>query len=97
MWHSRAATQKGSQNFIGLQNPVVDALVDKLVTTKDRQELLTVSRALDRVLLHGDYLVPNWYIGQHRVAYRDKFAQPATVPLYYPTGESWMVLTWWIK
>lgn len=97
MWHSRAAIQKGSQNFIGLQNPVVDALVDKLVTTKDRQELLTVSRALDRVLLHGDYLVPNWYIGQHRVAYRDKFAQPATVPLYYPTGESWMVLTWWIK
>ena len=52
--------------------------------------------ALDRVLLHGEYLVPNWYINSHRVAYWDKFGYPGNLPLYY-NAELWMLHTWWIK
>lgn len=97
LWHSKAANHKGSRNLIGLQDPVIDALVEKLVVVKNREELITVTKALDRVLLQGEYLVPNWYIGEHRVVYRDKFERPQTAPLYYTTGESWVLNYWWMK
>lgn len=95
-WHSRSATQEGSRNLIGIQDPVVDALIDEVVFAPNRQKLITAVRALDRVLLHGEYLVPNWYINVHRVAYWDKFEQPGTRPLYYE-AEAWAVSSWWHK
>ena len=94
LWHSRVADQKGSRNLIGIKDTVVDALVDKIVYAKTRSELITATHALDRVLLHGEYLVPNWYINIHRVAYWDKFKRPDILPMYYE-AESWAMMTWW--
>lgn len=94
MFHSTTAAQEGSRNLIGIQNPVVDALVEKVIYARDRQALVTAAHALDRVLLWGEYLVPHWYIGTHRVAYWDRFGQPQQVPRYY-SASSWMLATWW--
>lgn len=95
MFHSQAAQREGSQNSPGIADPVVDALVDEVIYAKDRAALVTAVRALDRVLLNGEYLVPNWYIPYHRVAFRNRFAHPQTLPLYYnPTA--WMLSTWWM-
>lgn len=95
-WHSSSAGQEGSGNTIGIQDPVVDALINKIIYAPDRRQLVTAVHALDRVLLHGEYLVPNWYINSHRVAYWDKFGYPGNLPLYY-NAELWMLRTWWIK
>ena len=96
VWHSRSANQEGSRNLAGIHDPVVDALIKELVYAPDRKRLVTAARALDRVLLWGEYLVPNWYINVHRVAYWDKFEYPATLPLYYE-AESWVISSWWPK
>lgn len=96
MWYSTTADQEGSNNMAGIKDPVVDALVNKLVYAPNRAELITAAHALDRVLLYGEYVVPNWYIATHRVAYWDKFAHPATLPLYYD-AESWVLQSWWRK
>jgi microcin C transport system substrate-binding protein len=95
-WHSSTADQEGSNNVIGIKDPAVDALVNSVIYAADRQHLVTAVHALDRVLLHGDYLVPNWYIATHRVAYWDKFGIPERLPLYY-SADSWMLRTWWNK
>lgn len=94
LWHSSSAAREGSNNVLGLRDPVVDALVTKLIYAPDRRRLVTAARALDRVLLHGEYVVPNWYIGTHRVAYWDRFGRPEQLPKYYG-AESWMIRTWW--
>ncbi len=95
-WHSSAANQEGSNNIIGIKDPVVDALIDKVVYATDRANLVTATRALDRVLLHGEYMVPNWYTPIHRVAHKSSLAYPKKLPLYY-SAESWMMRTWWKK
>jgi len=95
MFHSSSAEIKGSRNMPAITSPVVDALVLEIIQAKNRQQVVIASRALDRVLLYGEYLVPNWYIDVHRVAYWNKFGIPETQPLYYdPTA--WLLKTWWI-
>ncbi len=96
MFGSSSANQPGSQNIMGLKNPVVDALIKKVIYAPDRAHLVTAVHALDRVLLWGWYVVPNWYIAVHRVAYWNKFGIPAKLPLYYQ-ARSWSVDTWWAK
>ncbi|MDT8282619.1 MAG: ABC transporter substrate-binding protein, partial [Gammaproteobacteria bacterium] len=95
MFFSTSADMKGSRNLPGIKDPVVDALVQAIVQAKDREQVVIASRALDRVLLYGEYLVPNWYINVHRVAYWNKFGIPKTPPLYYDPV-SWMLKAWWI-
>ncbi len=94
MWHSSSADTEGSDNLAGIKDPVVDALVEKIIYSPDRAALVTAARAVDRVLVYGEYLVPNWYIATHRVAYWDRFGRPQTTPLYYD-AENWMLQTWW--
>jgi len=96
MFHSSSAKMNGSRNLPGISSPVVDALVSAIIQATNRQQVVTASRALDRVLLYGEYLVPNWYINVHRVAYWDKFGIPDKQPLYYDPV-SWMLKAWWIK
>lgn len=96
MFHSSSANRDGSGNAMGAKDPVVDALVEKIVYAKDRASLVDATRALDRVLLWNFYLVPNWYIASHRIAYWDKFAWPLTLPLYFE-AEPWVLKTWWMK
>jgi len=96
MFHSDSAKQKGSRNLAGVNDPVVDALVETIISAPSREKLIIACRALDRVLLHQDYLVPNWYINVHRIAYWDKFAIPETLPLYYDPM-NWLLQSWSIR
>jgi len=91
-WHSASADNPGSRNFIGLKDPAIDTLVEKLIAADSRQELITRTRALDRALLWGHYVIPNWHIKTWRVAYWSHLAHPETTP-HYDIG----LMTWWHK
>ncbi|MFJ1212119.1 extracellular solute-binding protein [Burkholderia pyrrocinia] len=91
---SKFADEPGSDNIVGLKSPAVDALLHALGTAQSRDELLDATHALDRVLMHGYYAVPQWYSTTHRIAYKRTLAYPQTLPLYY-SAEGWVVSTWW--
>lgn len=92
---SRAADTEGSGNLLGLRDPAVDALLERVVAARTRPQLVAAVRALDRVLRFGHYVVPHWYGGVHRVAWRaGRFERPAATPRYYQP-ESWITSTWW--
>ena len=93
---SAAADEKGSDNASGVRDPAVDAIVQRLLQSDSRAELVAAARALDRVLRHGWYLVPHFYAPTHRVAYRDTLAYPTTMPKFY-TAQGWLLKTWWAK
>jgi len=90
---SQAAKEKGSDNVIGVQSPVVDALVAEITRAQNRDELRAATRALDRVLWNSYYVVPQWYNPTHRVAYRKEMRYPEP-PLYY-SAEPWIMQNWW--
>ena len=90
-WGADAADIPGTRNYAGIKNPVVDALIEKIVSASDREALIDATRALDRVLLWGYYLIPQWHIAKYRVAYWNKFARPQVVPRYSLGFD-----TWWI-
>lgn len=94
-WHSTAANREGSRNLIGLKNRAVDSLVDRIIYAATQEELKTACRALDRVLWHSHYVVPNWYVGKHRVTYWNIFERPEKLPLYYSPDQA--LMTWWMK
>jgi microcin C transport system substrate-binding protein len=94
---SESADIQGSSNLMGIKDPAIDALVNLVVEATTRPELVARLRALDRVLRHGHYVIPQWYASTNRVAYRSgKFEQPSVKPLYYQ-AEDWVVSTWWRK
>ena len=90
-FHSSQAKVKGGRNYAGITHPVVDAMIEKLLSAQTRDEQIAATRALDRVLLWQHYSIPNWYIDYHRLAYRNRFAFVATPP--YTLG----LRTWWLK
>ncbi|MGH6953006.1 MAG: extracellular solute-binding protein, partial [Alphaproteobacteria bacterium] len=90
-WTSVAADTKGSRNLIGLKDPVVDELVELVIAAPDRVSLIARTRALDRVLLWGHYVVPQWHIRTFRLVYWDKFGRPAVRPKYGLALDSWWV------
>ena len=90
-WGSDAADTNGSRNVIGIKNPVIDSLIDKLINAKDREELITITKALDRVLLFHYYVIPNWHISSYRVLYWDLFDQPSIKPKYSLGFDTWWV------
>jgi microcin C transport system substrate-binding protein len=75
-WTCGSMNLEGGENLMGVCDPVVDDLVHKIVTAPDRADLVTAARALDRVLLAGWYVVPQWYLKSVRVAYWDRFGRP---------------------
>ncbi|MBI1182381.1 MAG: ABC transporter substrate-binding protein [Alphaproteobacteria bacterium] len=81
-WSSQAADVVGSFNYAGIRNKVVDAMIDRIVEANDRPALITACHALDRVLMHGHYMVPQYYKGTHTVAWWDKYGRPARPPAY---------------
>jgi microcin C transport system substrate-binding protein len=91
-WDSSSADKPGSYNVMGLKNPAVDALVTGLINADSRQSLINHTRALDRTLLWGYYVIPNWHIKTWRVAYWDHIGHPKVPPLY-DVGN----MTWWVK
>lgn len=91
-WSSVEANKNGSQNYSGIKDPAVDALIDKVIFAKSREDLVIACRALDRALIWGYYMVPNWYIAYERVAYWNRFGKPEKTPDFdigFPT------IWWW--
>ena len=88
---SKTADVDGSQNLSGIKDPVVDALIDKIIAAKSRAELTIAVRALDRVLRAYNFWVPHWYKAAHNIAYWDKFGRPETKPKY----ARGILDTWW--
>jgi microcin C transport system substrate-binding protein len=89
-WTSAAADSPGSRNWAGIKDPVVDDLVEAVITAPDRETLKARTHALDRVLLWGFYVIPNWHVNVDRVLYWDKFGYPETGK---PLGA--LLDTWW--
>lgn len=79
-WGSEAAKRDGSRNLIGIANPAIDTLIEKLIFATDREALVTACRALDRTLLWHHYVVPMWYIPYERTARWDRFGRPEKLP-----------------
>ncbi|TAM05906.1 MAG: ABC transporter substrate-binding protein, partial [Paraburkholderia sp.] len=93
---SKAADEPGSGNLIGVKSPAVDAILKALTQAQTLDQLLDAAHALDRVLMRGYYVVPQWYNTTHRVAFRNTLAYPAKLPLYYGAID-WITSTWWFK
>ena len=70
---------------------MVDELIDLIIAAPDRESLIARTRALDRVLLWGHYLIPNWHIQSFRVAYWDRFGRPAANPKYNLCFDCWWI------
>jgi len=91
-WSSQAADIPGSRNVIGIKNPAVDTLIERVIYAKDRDELVAATKALDRVLLWNFYVVPQWTYGKQRTARWDRFGHPQNMPKY---GAAAFPTVWW--
>lgn len=91
MFGSKSAAMQASYNLAGIQDPVVDALIEKVIQSKSRAEQITACRALDRVLRANFYWVPHWYKAKHTIAYWNKFSRPEIKPAY----ERGVIELWW--
>jgi microcin C transport system substrate-binding protein len=90
-WGSKAADEEGSRNLLGIKNPVLDELIEELIKAPDRASLVAHTRALDRILQYGYYVIPNYHIAAFRVAYWDKFRRPQVSPKYGVGIDTWWV------
>ena len=90
-WGSKAAATPGTRNLAGIRDPSIDKLIELLIQAPDRAALVTRTRALDRVLLWGHYVIPHYHLQAFRVAHWDRFARPAVAPKY-----TFGFDTWWI-
>jgi microcin C transport system substrate-binding protein len=90
-WHSATADVNGSRNTAGIKDPAVDRLVEAVIAAPDRPALVARTRALDRVLLWGHHVIPQWHLQAFRVAYWDKFSRPSVAPKYALGFDTWWV------
>ncbi len=91
-WGSQAADEPGSYNVIGIKNPAVDAMIEKISTARNYEALVAATRALDRILLWNHYVVPQWSYSKLRTARWDRFSRPDPLPKY---GISAFPTLWW--
>jgi microcin C transport system substrate-binding protein len=90
-WGSKAADEQGSRNTLGIKSPVIDELIEELIRAPDRASLVAHTRALDRVLQYGYYVIPQFHLGASWIAYWDKFRRPEVSPKY-----GFGLDTWWV-
>ncbi len=81
-WGSEAATTDGSRNWMGVQSPAIDAMIDTLLTSTSREDFLAATRALDRALISGRYVIPVWFDPVARLAHVKELKYPSTLPIY---------------
>jgi microcin C transport system substrate-binding protein len=93
-WGSMAADEVGSRNLAGIKNPAIDKLIDRVIFAKNRQELVAATKALDRVLLWNQYVVPQWTYCCDRTARWDRFGRPDKLPEYGRQG-AFPTVWWW--
>jgi microcin C transport system substrate-binding protein len=91
-WGSKAADEPGSRNLVGIKNPTIDKLIDRVIFAKNREDLVAATHALDRVLLWNHYVVPQWTYGKVRTARWDRFSRPVELPKY---GQGAFPTVWW--
>ncbi len=91
-WGSQAADQAGSRNLAGIKNEAIDALIERVIFAKNREDLVAATKALDRVLLWHHYVLPQWTYGKARTARWDRFGRPDPLPKY---GLSAFPTVWW--
>lgn len=91
-WDSSMARQDGSYNWAGVANPAVDAMIQAMLAAQDQDSFVSATRALDRVLLSGDYVIPLFHLPKQWVAYWDRFAYPKKSPLF-----GYNIDLWWQK
>ncbi|MFA6266525.1 MAG: extracellular solute-binding protein [Pseudolabrys sp.] len=91
-WGSQSADESGSRNLVGIKNPAIDKLIDRVIYAKSREDLIAATHALDRVLLWNDYVVPQWSYPFQRTARWDRFSRPDTMPKY---GAAAFPTIWW--
>jgi len=91
-WGSAAADQSGSRNYVGIKDPAIDALIDRVIFAKNRAELVAATKALDRVLLWHHFVVPQWTYSKQRTVRWDRFGRPEKLPQY---GASAFPTIWW--
>ena len=92
---SEAAKTPGSSNVWGIADPAIDTLLQKIVSATTRPDLAAAARALDRVLTHGHYSVPQYYGDAFLIGYRPgQFVLPEVIPPYYQ-ADTWAMTTWW--
>lgn len=96
-FHSSTSMLEGSQNYAGIHNPVIDSLIDKVVSAQNRTELVTSMKALDRVLLWQYYTIPNWHLDYHRIASWQKFERPKSVDGKDLSPYKLGIENWWAK
>lgn len=89
---SAAANEEGSQNYAGIENPAIDALIDKLVVADDRDTQTAIAKAIDRVLLHNHYIVPSYSLRNSRIARWDRFSHPENLPEF---SSGFPTIWWW--
>lgn len=90
-WGSTSKDLAGSRNYAGISDPAIDTLIDKIIFADSREALVTATRALDRVLLHNNFVIPQLYYPFSRIVYWDRFGHPDPLPKYsvgFPT-------IWW--
>ena len=92
-WGSAKADIEGSRNYIGVKDPVLDELIEKLVQTSSREDLVATVRAMDRILLAGHYVIPMWHFPKWRIAYWSHIERPETMSDISPL----ISYTWWHK
>ncbi|HUK09674.1 MAG TPA: extracellular solute-binding protein [Stellaceae bacterium] len=88
-WGSEAADTQKSQNVLGVKDPVVDEIIEGLISAPDRRSLIAHTRALDRVLQFGYYVIPQWHYPFFNVAYWDRYGRPEITPKYDPGFDTW--------
>ena len=91
-WGSQAADQPGSRNLVGIKNPAIDKLIDRVIFATTREDLVAATRALDRVLLWNHFVVPQWSYPFARTARWDRFGHPEKMPTY---GAAAFPTIWW--
>ena len=90
-WGSATANEPGSRNLMGIADPAVDAIIKLIIAADTREEQVAATRALDRVLLHNHYLIPQYFGPTYRVAYANKFSRPETMPTNGIGFDTWWV------
>jgi len=90
-WGSKSADEPGSRNLLGIKSEVIDELTEELVRSPDRASLIAHTRALDRVLQYGYYVIPNFHLSAFWVAYWDKYRRPTISPKYGIGLDTWWV------
>jgi len=93
-WGQEAADQEGSRNLMGARNPAIDAMIDAMLSARNSTDFIAATRALDRILTAGRYVIPFWSYTEGRIAHRRQMHYPDALPIYGDGGQ-WMPEMWW--